>query len=194
MSFDAPPEWMATVRPRSSAAAHTGSYTGSWYAGLAPHSVGMSMARRPASATRRISATAESTSWRIGMVATPQRRSGLSEHSSASHRLCARAPTITRSPSSSPDDWSPALNGAEAPPPSTSASGKITSPAMPSLSSSALRVAASCDARAPPSPVSASHSSRNLACSSDADSRMSERKARADSRSRSNASRYAGSM
>ena len=132
-------------------------------------------------------------SCRIGTVATPQRRSGLAEHSSASHRLWARAPAMTSSPSSSPELWSPALNGAEAPPPSTSASGKITSPAMPSLSSSASRVVGSYEASLPPSPVSSSHSSRNFSCSSEAASRMTELSASLVSRSSSNASRYCGS-
>jgi hypothetical protein len=81
---------------------------------------------------------------------------------------------MTSSPSSSPEDCSPALNGAEAPPPSTSASGKITSAAMPSLSSSASRVVGSYEASFPPSPVSSSQSSRNFACSSDAASRITE--------------------
>ncbi len=49
-------------------------------------------------------------------MARPQRRSGLSEHSSANHRLCARAPAMSNSPSTSPPMPRPAPNGADAPP------------------------------------------------------------------------------
>ena len=53
--------------------------------------------RNPDAWARRISATAASTSTMIGTTATPARRSGLSLHSSASHRLWARAPASSSS-------------------------------------------------------------------------------------------------
>ena len=54
-------------------------------------------------------------STRIGTIATPARRSGLVAHSSASQRLCARAPAMSSSGAMSPVAPRPAPNGAEAP-------------------------------------------------------------------------------
>ena len=77
------------------------------------------------------------------MSAAPQRRSGLCWHSSASQRLCARAPAMPSSGSVSPDRPSPVPNGAQVRDSTASASGKMTSPAMPSASSSWSRLSAS---------------------------------------------------
>ena len=116
--------------------------------------------RKPASAARVISATAASTSCRIGTIATPARRNGLSEQSSASQRLWACAPARRSSGSRSPPCPSPAPKGADAPEVTASASGKMTSPATPSASSSLSRRAASQPPRKPSS-LSRSHASAN---------------------------------
>ena len=116
--------------------------------------------RSPVSRARVISATAAGMSWRMGTMATPARRSGLVAHSSASQRLWARAPAITSGPSVAPVAPNPAPKGADAPPLTASESGKITSPATPSASSSKSRRAASHPPRRP-SAFSRSHSSAN---------------------------------
>ena len=95
-----------------------------------------------------ISATAASTS-KMGTMATPARRCGLSAQSSASHRLWAFAPAIRRSMGTSAVAPRPAPNGADAPPVTASASGKMTSPTTPSALSSSSRRRASQPPRSP---------------------------------------------
>ena len=180
----------ASRAPRTSA--HTGSYRGWWYGSCGCHIGGMRMPpRRPESWARRISATAASTSAMIGTIATPARRSGLSRHSSASHRLWARAPARSSSGGVSPVAPSPAPNGADAPEVTESASGKMTSPATPSASSSLSRRPASQPPRRPSS-FSACHSSANSSlrnpCSGQLASSAPVRRAHASKRSR-----YSGS-
>ena len=126
----------------------------------------------------------------IGTTATPARRSGLSWHSSASHRLWARAPANSSSPGVEPLAPSPAPNGAEAPPLTESASGKMTSPATPSASSSLSRRAAS----HPPRRPSSFSSCQVLANSSLTNPALASSAARSRStRNPSNGSRYSGS-
>ena len=154
----------------STHAAQIGSYTGSLYDGWLIQRVGIITPRSPWSAAHAISSIAASWLCRIGTSATPTRRSGLSAHSSASQRLCALAPSITSTGSLSPDEPSPAPNGVpDTPPtPAASASGKITSQATPSPSSSLSRMLASHEPRMPPwSSISSRHSATQVSRDSD---------------------------
>ena len=104
---------------------------------------------------------------RIGATISPARRSGLSWHSSAAHRLYARAPARRCSGSRVATGLNPAPNGAPMVPVAASGPGNTTSAATPSLSSSLSRVAASHPPRRPiswrllPSSSSPNHSSLN---------------------------------
>ena len=93
-----------------------------------------------ARAPTRSRRTAATGSCRIGARATPPRRSGATAQSSASQRLCARAPASISSGSTSADIDSPAPKGAEVDPATASDTGKRISPATPSASSSLFAV------------------------------------------------------
>ena len=94
-------------------------------------------------ASHSISATDSSMSWVIGTRPTPARRGGLLAQNSTSQRLWARAPPKAwRGSVIWPADR-PAPNGGDSWPVTASPSAKITSPAMPSASSSLSRTSGS---------------------------------------------------
>ena len=94
-------------------------------------------------ASDSISRTASSIPWVTGTSATPARRGGLVAQNSTSHRLWARAPAQARRGSVIMPACSPAPKGGASMPVTESPSGKITSPATPSASSTLSRTAAS---------------------------------------------------
>src|SRR5262249_38579423 len=132
------PEWWLIGTPSSSHADHSRSYTGS-ASGERSESSGRpgskTPPRSPASLMVRTSRTASSTSLRK-ICPTPARRSGACAHQSASQRLWARIPASRRSNALA--EGGRATSEAEGKNGGT-VFGKITSPTMPSASSSAMR-------------------------------------------------------
>src|SRR5262249_22752999 len=115
------------------------SYRVSLYGARSCHMVGINTPRSPWSAAHSTSAMPRSTSCDTGTRATPARRTALPATRSARKRLWARAPAYASSGSAIAPAESPAPNGGDSIPVIASASGKITSPATPSASSSLSR-------------------------------------------------------